>query len=168
VIKFCLRCGGTLVERMVEEEGRVRLVCPSCLYIHYLNPKVVAGAIPERDGLVTLLRRRIEPGCGKWTFPTGYVELGETVIEAAVRETKEEIGLDVQVASLLNVYSYPGVGIVTVVYLAHVIGGELQAGHEAREVAAFSPQEIPWKELAFQSTVDALQEWAQRLRRGRG
>lgn len=145
---------------MVEEEGRVRWVCPSCRYIHYLNPKVVAGAIPQKDGKVVLLRRGIEPARGKWTFPAGYVELGESVSEAAIRETKEEVGLDIEIAALLNVYSYPDSGIVTVVYTAYVRGGQLEKGSEAEEVAAFSLHEIPWGELAFRSTEEALREWA--------
>ncbi|MFN3475962.1 MAG: NUDIX hydrolase [Candidatus Methylomirabilales bacterium] len=157
---FCPQCGRRLEERMVEEEGRVRRVCPSCRYIHYLNPKVVAGAIPQKDGKVILLRRSIEPARGKWTFPAGYVELGESVSEAAIRETKEEVGLDIEIASLLNVYSYPDSGIVTVVYTAHVMGGKLEKGSEAEEVAAFSLHEIPWEELAFRSTEEALREWA--------
>lgn len=162
-MKFCPRCGRLLQERMVEEEGRVRPVCPSCRYIHYLNPKVVAGAIPQKDGKVVLLRRNIEPARGRWTFPAGYVELGESVAEAAIRETKEEVGLDIEIASLLNVYSYPDSGIVTVVYTAHAMGGELQKGSEAQEVAAFSLHEIPWGELAFRSTEEALREWVQGL-----
>lgn len=161
--KFCLQCGRPLEERLVEEEGRVRLVCPACRYIHYLNPKVVAGAIPQKDGKVILLRRSIEPGRGRWTFPAGYVEWGESVPEAAVRETREEVGVEIAIISLLNVYSYPDSGVVTVVYTAEVVGGAPERGAETEEVALFAPHEIPWEELAFRSTKEALRDWTGRV-----
>lgn len=162
-VQFCLRCGGELREEWIEEEGRQRLVCRACGFILYLNPKVVAGAIPHQDGRVVLLRRKIEPRRGKWTFPAGYVELGETVEEAAIRETQEEASLEIGELSLLNVYSYPESPVVTVVYLARIIRGDPKAGDEAEEVSLFSPGELPWDEMAFRSTRDALQDWIRRI-----
>jgi ADP-ribose pyrophosphatase YjhB (NUDIX family) len=157
---FCSRCGGHLEVQWVEEEGRERPVCRACGFIVYMNPKVVAGAIPLQDGRVLLLRRRIEPARGKWSFPAGYVELGESLEEAAIRETLEEVALEIGELSLLNVYSYQESPVVTVVYVSPIVGGEPRAGTEAEEVAFFSPEEVPWDELAFRSTREALEEWA--------
>ena len=165
--KFCPRCGGPLHEQWVEAEGRDRHVCQSCDFILYLNPKVVAGAIPLKDGRVLLLRRKIEPARDKWTFPAGYVELGESVEEAAIRETREEAALEISEISLLNVYSYREAPVVTVVYLARIVGGGARAGDEAQEVAFFAPEELPWDELAFRSTREALQDWMHTLQRPR-
>ncbi len=163
-VEFCPQCGGALREEWVEGEGRDRLVCQACRYILYLNPKVVAAAIPHKDGRIILLRREIEPARGKWTYPAGFVELGESVEEAAIRETREEVSLDVGELSLLNVYSYRESPVVTVVYLARIVGGDPRPGNEAQEVAHFLPDDIPWEELAFRSTRDALRDWVHRLR----
>jgi len=156
---FCPDCGGRLTWQRVEAEGRERPVCLSCGFILYRNPKVVAGVIPVHDGRVLLLRRKIEPARGKWTFPAGYVELGESVEEAAVRETREEVALEIDELSLLNVYSYRGSPVVTVVYLSRIVGGEPRAGEEAEEVAFFPTGALPWEDLAFRSTREALQDW---------
>lgn len=157
-IRFCHFCGSSLVERFLAEEGKHRLACNQCDLIIYLDPKIAAGTIPQKDGKIVLLKRNIEPARGKWTFPGGYVDRGEVVSEAAIRETKEETHLEVKITSLLNVYSYPGVEVVIVVYLAEILEGDPKPGSEAQEVRFFSPDEIPWKELAFQSTRDALRE----------
>ena len=161
---FCPRCGGRLQGQWVEGEGRERPVCQACGFILYLNPKVVAGAIPFRDGQVILLRRNIEPALGRWTFPAGFVELGESVEQAAIREAREEADLEIGELSLLNVYSYPESPVVTVVYSAQVIGGEPRAGGESQEVALFQPEAIPWEDLAFRSTREALWDWLKRLK----
>lgn len=161
---FCPDCGGRLTRQWVEAEGMERLVCRSCGFILYRNPKVVAGVIPVRDGRVLLLRRKIEPARGKWTFPAGYVELGESVEEAAVRETREEVALEIGELSLLNVYSYRGSPVVTIVYLSCIVGGEPQAGEEAEEVAFFPAGALPWEDLAFRSTREALQDWIRELK----
>lgn len=159
VPRFCSQCGGSLEKKFIAEENHERLVCPACGYIVYLNPQVVAGAVPCDRGKILLLRRGIEPARGAWTFPAGFVELGETVAEAAVRETKEETGVEIEVRGLLGVYSYSEFGVVTVVYLADVVGGLPQTSHEALEIREFSPDHIPWAELAFWSTKDALKDW---------
>ena len=156
---FCPRCGGELELRTVKPSEPQRLVCQKCSFIFYLDPKVVAGTLFSIDGRVVLIRRGIEPAIGKWSFPGGYVDRGESVQEAAIRETKEECLLDVRLASLLGVYSYPRSPNVVVVYAGEVIGGELKAGDEAVEANAFKASEIPWQELAFMSTSDALRDY---------
>jgi 8-oxo-dGTP diphosphatase len=157
--KFCPRCGCTLEERYIEEEQHVRKICSGCSFIFYLNPKVVAGAIPRQEDRIWLVRRNIEPSSGRWTFPGGYVDLGETIAEAAIRETQEETLLHIRLDSLLNVYSYANVGIVLVAYRATVVGGVAGTTPESQEVRAFRIEDIPWTHLAFPSTHDALTDY---------
>ncbi len=157
--KFCPRCGMRLEERYLEDEQHVRKICPACDFIFYMNPKVVAGAIPRQGDRIWLVRRSIEPSWGSWTFPGGYVDLGEQVSEAAIRETYEETLLKIRLDGLLNVYSYANVGIVLVAFRATVIGGEAGATPESQEVKAFTLAEIPWDRLAFPSTRDALSDY---------
>jgi ADP-ribose pyrophosphatase YjhB (NUDIX family) len=158
-VKYCPRCGTGLEERYLPEEQHIRKICPECGFIFYLNPKVVAGAVPRQDGRIWLVRRSIEPSWGSWTFPGGYVDLGERVPDAAIRETFEETLLNIRLDDLLNVYSYSNVGIVLVVYCATVIGGVAGATPESQEVKAFNLDDIPWTSLAFPSTRDALADY---------
>jgi 8-oxo-dGTP diphosphatase len=164
---FCPRCGSALVERYIEIEQHTRKICSNCSYIYYLNPKVVAGAIPRQNDLIWLVRRSIEPSSGCWTFPAGYVDLGESVPEAAIREAREETLLDIRLDSLLNVYSYANVGIVLVAYCATVVGGAAGPTPESEEVRAFRIEDIPWASLAFSSTRDALTDYVEFDRRAK-
>lgn len=166
--RFCHQCGGNVLLRRVEEEDRDRLVCESCGMIHYLNPRVVAAAIPELDGAdrqrrLLLLRRAIEPRRGAWTPPGGFVEVGETTEEAATRECEEEVGLPIDVTGLVGVYSRPVVGIVVVVYRALALRQEPRLGVEALEARWFTAETIPWDDLAFETTVRALRDWVAAL-----
>jgi ADP-ribose pyrophosphatase YjhB (NUDIX family) len=134
------------------------LRCESCGYGAYYNPKPVACAIPrDADGRVWLLRRAFDPGAGRWTFPGGFVDLGESVPEAAQRETREEMAIEIELGSLVGVYSRGDDRIVLVVYEALALG-EPATTEEATEVRAFSPAQIPWDELAFWSTEAALRD----------
>ena len=160
-VKFCPRCGAALEERYLEAEQHMRKVCSGCGFIFYLNPKVVAGAVPRQDGRIWLVRRSVEPSWGSWTFPGGYVDLGECVQDAAIRETFEETRLSIRLDGLLNVYSYASVGIVLVVYRATVTGGVAGVTPESQEVKPFRLEEIPWEKLAFPSTRDALTDYVQ-------
>lgn len=154
---FCFRCGERLKETLVE--NRFLPTCPSCGLIVYLNPKVAAGAIIENGGGVVLLRRGIEPAYGKWTFPGGYVNRGERAEDAAIRETLEEVGLNVSLTALHGVYSYTNNPIIIIVYRGVIVGGTLNVGPECLEVCHVSPSAIPWDDLAFPSTTDALKAW---------
>ena len=157
--RFCPRCGGDLEKRVVKPPEPKRLVCLNCSFIFYQDPKVVAGTIFTLDRGIVLLKRDVEPAMGKWVFPGGYVDRGESVQEAAIRETREECQMEVKLGPLLNVYSYPGSPNIIVVYAAQVVGGELAAGDESVEARVFAPTEIPWNDLAFDSTKDALKDY---------
>lgn len=158
-IRYCPLCGSALIRTPVPPEQKEEAVCSSCGFVFYLNPKVVGATIPVADGRVLLVRRNIQPSKGKWTYPGGFVNWGETVTAAALRETLEETGLRVAVDGLVGVYSYPHSPVVIVVYRARVVGGTLQPSHETQEVAWVVPPQIPWGELAFPSTREALHDF---------
>lgn len=158
--RFCQLCGHSLVERFLPEERRMRLQCESCGFIHYLNPRVVAAIIVSHNGRVLLQQRAVEPRAGYWTFPGGFLEMGETPLAGAVRETEEEVGLRVEPSGLLGVYARPDVGIVLVVYVAESASGDARvADPESLQVRWFARNEIPWSELAFDTTEAALRDW---------
>jgi ADP-ribose pyrophosphatase YjhB (NUDIX family) len=157
-IRFCPLCAGALSRAPVPPDLREQAVCAACGFVFYLNPKVVAGTIPEQDGRILLTRRSINPGRGLWTFPGGFVDFGESVTDAAMRETFEETGLKVELTGLHNVYSYPGAPVI-IVYRASVVDGTLTTCAENDLLEWVTPETIPWETLAFPSTRDALREW---------
>lgn len=163
---FCPACGRALEERILEEDHRPRLVCPEG-HVTWRNPRIVVGTLPVRGGRVFLARRAIEPGIGLWTYPGGFLEVGESAQEGARRETEEETLLRVEVGRLVGAYSRPHVGVVTLIYEANVVGGEPLPGVETIEVRDFGPDEIPWEELAFTTGESALRDWIASLP-GRG
>lgn len=159
-LRFCPVCGGSLEARTLKAGEPDRLVCTRCGFVFYLDPKVAVGTIIQnQDGHIVLVRRAIEPGYGKWVFPGGYVDRGEEVLVAAVREAREEAGLDIRIDRLVNVYSYPGRAPVIIVYAATMAGGCLACDEESLEAKFFAPDAIPWDELAFRSTSEALREF---------
>ncbi|MFN8177113.1 MAG: NUDIX domain-containing protein [bacterium] len=149
--RHCVRCGHLL-------EGEPP-TCPECGHVHWRDPKVASCTIFRWQGGVFLTRRGIEPGYGRWTFPGGYVDRGETVEAAAVRETREETGCEVDLDDLLGLYSYPGQTAIIVVYRASVRSGVPHALHESLEAQTFGDGAIPWGELAFPSTREALRDF---------
>jgi len=157
---FCPMCGGALEPRAIKQNEPERLVCVRCGFVFYLDPKVAVGTIiRDDDGRIVLVKRAIEPGYGKWVYPGGYVDRGELVKDAAVREAREEAGLQVRLERLINVYSYPGRAPVVIVYAATIVGGTLMVDDEGLEARFFRAEEIPWDDLAFPSTHDALREY---------
>jgi ADP-ribose pyrophosphatase YjhB (NUDIX family) len=157
--RFCPHCGGQLERKRFKDTEPKRRVCSTCAFIFYEDPKIAACTIPVIDNKIVLLKRGIEPSYSKWVFPGGFMDRGERVEEAAIRETWEEANLKVEIERLLNVYSYPGHPTVIIVYLVKVVGGQLEAMDETLEAATFAPGEIPWDELAFESTREALREY---------
>ncbi len=158
--KFCPTCAGTLETRLLKDGDPERLVCTRCSQVLYLDPKVAVGTIIQaEDGRLVLVRRAIEPGYGLWVFPGGYVDRGEEVTAAALREAREEAGLQIALERLVNIYSYAHRSLIVIVYAARMVGGELCTDEECLEARWFTPDEIPWGELAFPSTRAALREY---------
>lgn len=157
--RFCPSCAGTLEMRLLKRGDPERHVCTRCGQVVYQDPKVAVGTIISMDSRIVLVRRAIEPGYGKWVFPGGYVDRGEEVTAAAIREAKEEAGLDVRLDRLINIYSYAGRPLVVVVYAATAVGGELCTDEECLEARLFTADQIPWDELAFPSTAEGLREY---------
>ena len=155
--RFCPRCG-----QPADVAYPRSISCPHCGYGAYYNPKPVAAAIPQTaDGRIVLLRRGFDPGKGLWTFPGGFVDLGETVEEAARREAQEEIRAEIRLGKLVGVYSRRDERVVLIVF-ASTIAEAPQTTDEALEVRAFASDEIPWQELAFWSTTNALKDFIAR------
>ena len=138
-----------------------RPVCAACDYVQYADPKVAAGVIVELDGGILLVRRNHEPMYGRWSFPSGYVDVGEVVEEAAVREVLEETAVEVRIDRLLGVYSGPESAVIFIAFAGTATGGEPRPGDEAIEVGLFEPDALP--ELAFPHDGAILDAW----RRGR-
>jgi len=162
--RFCPQCAAPLERRSLKAGEPERLTCSSstCASVLYLDPKLAACTITLCSGSIVLLRRGNEPALGKWGFPGGYVDRGESVRDAALRETFEEVGLRASLTGILEVYSNPGDEVVVVVYAAHADGAPT-AGDEALEVRLFRPEDLPWDELAFESTRNALRDYVQRF-----
>jgi ADP-ribose pyrophosphatase YjhB (NUDIX family) len=164
-LNFCTRCGDALEFGAVEGEDRDRLACSSCGFVAYVNPRLVVTTIPINDaGEVVLLRRGIEPGKGWWAQPGGFLEVDETVTEAAIRETLEETGLIVQPGEIVGLYSRLEAAVVVIVFEARVLSGEYRLNAEALEIQAFRPEAIPWHGIAFKTTHWALRDWVRRRR----
>ncbi|RJR32668.1 MAG: NUDIX hydrolase [Deltaproteobacteria bacterium] len=164
--KYCPQCGGELEERLLKPGEPLRLVCQTCGFVFYIDPKLaVIGLVPLKGGLV-LVRRAIDPGYGLWVIPGGFVDVGETLEKAVVRETLEEARLEVEVVRLLNVYSYKGSRTVVAAFITRYLAGELAAGDETLEARVFGLGEIPWTEIPFSSTKDALKEYLEMVKAG--
>lgn len=160
--RFCPRCGGALESRLLKSTEPERLVCSLCEFVFYQDPKTAACTISMLDGGIVLLKRAIEPGLGKWVFPGGFVDRGESLQAAAVRETFEEVQLKVSLLGVLDAYSFPPHEVVVIVYAADVVHGTPEPGDEALAVHCFAPEEIPWTELAFESTRAGLRDYIRR------
>ena len=162
--QFCPLCGARLTSLKLKNNEPPRLVCSECAFIFYLDPKLVACSVVEVDDKIVLLKRGIKPKRGKWVMPGGYVDREEKVEAAALRETEEECGIKTRIKGLLGVYSYPGRLVVVVSYVAGYLSGELVMGDEAEELKLYHPDEIPWDNLAFPSTVDTLQDYCRKMK----
>lgn len=141
-------------------DDKERRVCQRCDFIDYQNPKIVAGAVVLKDDKILLCKRAIEPRKGFWTLPAGFMELGESVEEAAMREAQEEALADIEIDRLLAVYSVPRIGQVQVMFRAH-LKGDYGVGPESEEVKLVEWKDIPWSELAFPTVVWALTHYAE-------
>ncbi len=164
-LNFCSRCGGQLMFGAIRGEDRERLACEACGHIAYVNPRLVVTTLPITEtGEIVLIRRGIEPGVGFWAQPGGFLEVDETVHEAAIRETWEETGLLVVPGEIVGLYTRLEAAVVTIVFEARIVGGTAAPTPEATEINAYAPDAIPWPDIAFKTTLWALRDWL-RLRR---
>lgn len=163
-LRHCSHCGEQLELRPVPGEERERLVCPNG-HITYVNPRLVVSTFPvTEDGRILLIRRGLEPGRGLWAQPGGFLEVDETPSEGAIRETREETGLDVGLGEIVGLYARLEAAVIVLAYEARIVGGEARTGPEATEIIAFRPEELPWPEIAFRTTYWALVDWLARRR----
>ena len=146
--------------RVPDGDTHARLVCDRCDFVAYENPKIVVGAVCEYEGQILLCQRDIEPRRGYWTLPAGYLELGETPEEGAIREVREEACADVTLDCLLGCYAIPRISQVLLIYRAKLQTPQFAAGDETRAVELTSFESIPWDKLAFPTVLRALRDWA--------
>jgi len=159
-MKFCPDCGSPIELRQPSDDNRQRHVCTVCATIHYQNPKMIIGSIPEwEDGRILLCRRAIEPRHGLWTLPAGFMENGETTTEAAARETQEEANAAVQIGELYSLYNIPYINQVYMLFRARLLNLNFSPGSESLEVALFKEKDIPWDNLAFRAVSLTLQDY---------
>jgi ADP-ribose pyrophosphatase YjhB (NUDIX family) len=166
LIKFCSHCGAKVEQKIPPGETLVRAVCIACQTIHYQNPKIVAGCIPEWENKILLCRRAIEPRLGYWTFPSGFMELGESTEDAAARETLEEAKADVEITSIYALYTLRRVNQVYVVFRGQLRSREFGVGDESSEVELVSLENVPWEELAFPVIREILKRYTEDFREG--
>ena len=154
-INYCQRCAAELAEKPID--GKVRHYCPSCGLVVYMDPKVAAAVLVSDGPRLLMVKRGVEPAMNRWAFPSGYVDRGEIVERAAVREVKEETGLDIELDRFIGLYSLQDNPVILAVYSAHTIGGSLQAGHDAQEAAWYAADELP--DLPFPNDEQILKDW---------
>ncbi|AUN94388.1 NUDIX hydrolase [Pseudazoarcus pumilus] len=166
-MKFCSHCAHPVDWRVPAGDTLPRHVCANCDTVHYVNPKLVVGAIVEYNERVLLCRRAIEPRLGFWTLPAGFMENGESTAEGAARETLEEACAHIEVSELFTLIDVPHINQVHLIFRARLIGSEYAAGDESLEVALVAEHEIPWDELAFRTNSLALRHYFDDRRAGR-
>lgn len=157
-MKYCSNCGATVTRKQPAGDTRERWVCDTCSVIHYQNPKIVVGCVPERDGKILLCKRAIEPRKGFWTVPAGFMELGESTAAGAARETLEEACAEVKIGHLFASVDIPEAGQVHLFFTAKLLS-DFAAGDETLEARMYAQDEIPWDEIAFRSGTFALRKY---------
>lgn len=165
-MNFCSHCASRVAFRIPEGDTLPRYICDACGRIHYENPRLVAGGIAEYEGRILLCRRAIEPRHGRWTLPAGFMELGESTVEAARRETMEEACAELECPQLFSLIDVPHIDQVHVFYRGTLIGGHHAAGPESLETCLFHESDIPWEDLAFRSVTMTLESYFSDRRRG--
>lgn len=158
-MKFCPNCAAPIAQRVPPGDSVPRYLCDACGSIHYQNPKMVLGCLPEWEGKVLLCRRAIEPRYGYWTLPAGFMENGESTGQGAARETLEEAGARVELTAPFSMISVPYVNQVHVFFRARLLDLDFKPGEESLEVALFEEAQIPWKDIAFRTVGLTLKHW---------
>ena len=166
VLKYCANCAAPLVHRQPPGDNRLRYLCDNCGEIHYQNPKIVVGCLPEWEGRLLLCRRAIEPRYGYWTLPAGFMENDETTGQGALRETLEEAGARVELGEAFSMLSVPHVNQIHVFYRARLVDLNFAPGEESLDVALFEEARIPWKEIAFRTVGITLKRWFEDRKNG--
>jgi ADP-ribose pyrophosphatase YjhB (NUDIX family) len=166
-MNYCSRCGRNVVLTTPPGEDRPRFFCPSCGAIHYQNPRVVVGAIPEHGGRILLCRRAIEPCHGKWTLPAGYLENGETLAGCALRETWEEAGARLSALEPYRIFNICHINQVYVMFRGRLEGPDYAPGRESLEVGLFAAGDIPWEAIAFRVIARTLRDYLEDAAGGR-
>jgi ADP-ribose pyrophosphatase YjhB (NUDIX family) len=164
---YCIKCGGKTKSEIINGDNIPRNKCEACNYIHYINPKIIVGALPYRDDRVLLCKRDIHPGFGKWTLPSGFMEMGESLEQGAKREAKEEANLELNLNMLYGTYSIPKIGQVLFIYVANIVNEDFRAADETVEVKLFGVSEIPWGNIAFPSVEFFLRNYKRDFSNGR-
>lgn len=165
-MKYCSDCGMQVELRIPEGDMLPRHVCSACGVVHYQNPKIVVGCIPEWDGRILLCRRAIEPRHGLWTVPSGFMENAETLVQGAERETLEEANARVEMRELYSIYNLPHVNQVHVLFRARLLDLDFKPGIESLDVQLFHEAEIPWDTLAFRVIREPLARYFEERRQG--
>ncbi|MDX1656668.1 MAG: NUDIX hydrolase [Candidatus Competibacteraceae bacterium] len=166
-MKYCNQCGATVTLRTPQGDNLPRFICDSCETIHYQNPRLVVGCIPEwEDGRILLCRRAIEPRLGYWTLPAGFMENQESTAAGAARETLEEANARVEILGIFSLFDLPHINQVHVMYRARLLDLDYSAGAESLEAELFAEEAIPWEELAFQTVRETLLHFIEDRRRG--
>ena len=155
-IQHCRVCGSRAEYRVPADDNRERATCSACGEVHYENPLNVVGTVPVWGDQVLLCRRNIEPRFGLWTLPAGFMELGESTAEGAVRETVEEAGARIELQGLFTILNVVRVGQVHLFYRARMLDTHLDPGPETIEARLFREEDVPWDELAFRTVRDTL------------
>jgi ADP-ribose pyrophosphatase YjhB (NUDIX family) len=156
---YCSACGSPLAHRVPPGDSMPRGMCDACGAIHYRNPRLVVGALPVWEDKVLLCRRAIEPRHGKWTLPAGFMENGESVADAAVRETMEEAGARIELGPMFSMISVPYISQVHVIYRARLLDLDFAPGEETLELRLYREDEIPWEEIAFRTIGISLRKF---------
>ncbi len=158
-MKFCPNCAAPIAQRVPPGDSVPRYLCDACGSIHYQNPKMVLGCLPEWESRLLLCRRAIEPRYGYWTLPAGFMENGESTVQGAARETLEEAGARVEMLAPFSMISVPYVNQVHVFFRARLLDLDFKAGEESLEVALFEETRVPWKDIAFRTVGLTLKHW---------
>jgi len=165
-MKFCSACGASVEHRVPPGDSLPRFICATCGIIHYENPKMVVGCIPEWENSILLCRRAIEPRHGLWTVPAGFMENGETTAEGAMRETLEEANAKVEILGLYALFNIPHINQVYMLFRARLLDLDFSAGAETLETKLFDEEQIPWDQIAFVTVRRTLKHYFNDRRAG--